>query len=69
MTDRDGRIFLIGLMGSGKSTIGRRLSRETGWPYLDNDQHIRDVTGQAAPDLEAAGGVDALQPRFALSAR
>jgi shikimate kinase len=60
MTDRDGRIFLIGLMGSGKSTIGRRLSREIGWPYLDNDQLIRDVTGQAAPDLEAAGGVEAL---------
>ncbi len=60
MADRDGRIFLIGLMGSGKSTIGRRLSRDIGWPYLDNDQLLREATGHSAPELEAEGGVDAL---------
>ncbi len=60
MADRDGRIFLVGLMGSGKSTIGRRLSRRIGWPYLDNDQLIRDATGRSAPELEADRGVDAL---------
>jgi shikimate kinase len=60
MTDRDGRIFLMGLMGSGKSTIGRRLSSEIGWPYLDNDQLIRKTTGHSAPELETHGGVDAI---------
>lgn len=50
------RILLIGLMGSGKSTIGRRLSRETGWPYLDNDALLEAVTGRTAPDLIAEGG-------------
>lgn len=60
MTDRDDRVFLVGLMGSGKSTIGRALSRRTGWPYLDNDQSIRDTTGRSAPDIEADGGVEAL---------
>jgi len=31
------RIFLIGFMGSGKSTLGRRLSTEMGWPFSDLD--------------------------------
>jgi shikimate kinase len=60
MADRDGRIILIGLMGSGKSTIGRRLSSEIGWRYLDNDQLIHEATGHAAPELEAEEGIDAL---------
>ena len=54
------RVLLIGLMGSGKSTIGRRLSRETGWPYLDNDAMLREATGQTAPDFIAAQGEGAL---------
>ncbi len=54
------RVFIVGLMGSGKSTIGRALARRTGWPYVDNDQLVRDATGRSAPELEAEGGVDAL---------
>jgi shikimate kinase len=54
------RILLIGLMGSGKSTIGRRLARETGWPYLDNDRLVEATTGRTAPDLIAEGGEAAL---------
>ena len=60
MADRDRRIFLVGLMSSGKSTIGRALSRRTGWPYVDNDQLIREATGRSAPELEADGGIDGL---------
>jgi shikimate kinase len=54
------RIFLVGLMSSGKSTIGRALSRRTGWPYVDNDQLIRETTGRSAPELEAERGIDGL---------
>jgi len=54
------RIVLIGLMGSGKSTIGRRLARETGWPYLDNDRLVEAATGRTAPELVADGGEAAL---------
>ena len=54
------RILLIGLMGSGKSTIGRRLSAETGWPYLDNDTLLPELTGQTAPELIAQDGEAAL---------
>jgi shikimate kinase len=54
------RVILIGLMGSGKTTVGKRLSRETGWPYLDNDALVRETTGQSAPELIAAQGETAL---------
>jgi len=54
------RIFVIGLMGAGKSTIGRRLSTRTGWPYFDNDALVEQVAGRTAPEIEADGGVDAL---------
>lgn len=30
-------IVLMGVSGSGKSSIGRRLSEETGWPFFDGD--------------------------------
>jgi shikimate kinase/drug/metabolite transporter (DMT)-like permease len=32
------RVLLMGMMGSGKTTIGRLLSEATGWPYHDNDE-------------------------------
>jgi shikimate kinase len=54
------RVFVIGLMGSGKSTIGRRLSSRTGWPYVDNDTLVEQVAGRKAPEIEAEGGVEAL---------
>ena len=54
------RIFVIGLMGAGKSTIGRRLSRRTSWPYFDNDVLVEQVAGRTAPEIEADGGVAAL---------
>jgi shikimate kinase len=54
------RIFLIGLMGAGKSTVGRRLSSRLGWPYIDNDELVQRAVGRSAPEIEADGGVPAL---------
>jgi shikimate kinase len=54
------RILLVGLMGSGKSTVGRRLSARTGWPYLDNDQLVAEVGGRTAPELIGTDGEAAL---------
>ncbi len=34
------RVLLVGMMGSGKSTIGRLLADATGWPYADNDELV-----------------------------
>ena len=33
-------IYLVGFMGSGKSTVGRALADELGWNFLDLDDEI-----------------------------
>lgn len=39
------RIFLIGYMGSGKTTVSKELSRKTGASYVDMDQEIEKAEG------------------------
>jgi shikimate kinase len=34
------RIYLIGFMGSGKTSIGRQLARKLGWKFIDLDKEI-----------------------------
>jgi shikimate kinase len=41
-----GRLWLTGLMGAGKSTLGWALAAETGWPHVDNDIELEAATGQ-----------------------
>lgn len=50
------RILLVGMMGSGKSTIGRLLSGLTGWSYVDNDDLVRRHTGTTAREILARDG-------------
>lgn len=50
------RIILVGMMGSGKSTIGRLLSEATGWPYVDNDELVRRSHGATPRELLAERG-------------
>lgn len=38
-------IFLVGFMGSGKSTVGRTLAEELGWDFADLDQDIEQREG------------------------
>lgn len=54
------RVFLLGLMGSGKTTVGRELAARTGWPYLDNDDLVRRSTGREPADIRATDGEEAL---------
>jgi shikimate kinase len=53
-------IFLVGMMGSGKSTVAQALSRRTGWRYVDNDDLVRSFSGRGARDIRATDGEDAL---------
>ncbi len=54
-------ILLIGMMGAGKSTVGRAISDQTGWPYVDNDELVVQATGGSAAALLAAEGEPALR--------
>ena len=44
-TNNFGNIFLVGLMGAGKSTIGKQLARELGKQFRDSDSEIEKRTG------------------------
>lgn len=48
------------MMGAGKTAVGRALAARLGWPYLDNDDLVRELGGEDAPAIAAARGVDAL---------
>ncbi|HXH00420.1 MAG TPA: shikimate kinase [Sphingomicrobium sp.] len=41
----DRPIVLVGLMGVGKSTVGRRLAARLGLPFIDSDSAIQDAAG------------------------
>jgi len=53
-------IVLLGLMGSGKTTIGVRLAANLNRPLIDSDDVVRSMTGRAAAQLVADDGVAAL---------
>jgi shikimate kinase len=38
-------VVLVGLMGVGKSTVGRRLARRLGLPFVDSDSAIEEAVG------------------------
>ena len=39
------RIVLVGMMGSGKSTVGQLLAERLGWEYRDSDADVETTTG------------------------
>lgn len=47
----DRPIVLVGLMGVGKSTVGRRLARRLGLPFVDSDAEIEDASGFSAAEV------------------
>ncbi len=46
---KSGNIFLVGLMGAGKTTIGRILARKLGKRFIDTDHEIEARTGASIP--------------------
>ena len=63
------RVILIGMMGSGKSSVGRALSRRMGWPFVDNDALVERATGRTARDLLAIEGEPGLRRAEAAAMR
>jgi shikimate kinase len=42
---------LVGLMGAGKTKIGRRLAARLGLPFFDSDNEIEAVAGETIPEI------------------
>ena len=54
-------IVLVGLMGAGKTSIGRRLAARLGLPFRDADQEIELAAGCTIPELFARYGEPAFR--------
>jgi shikimate kinase len=49
-------VVLVGLMGAGKSTVGRRLAARLALPFTDADHEIEAAAGMTIPDIFALHG-------------
>lgn len=44
-------VVLVGMMGAGKSSIGRRLAHRLGVPFVDADTEIESAAGMTIPEI------------------
>ena len=49
-------VALVGLMGAGKTTVGRRLAQALGLPFVDADEAISTAAGRSIDDIFAERG-------------
>jgi len=50
------KLWLIGMMSSGKTKVGRRVSKRSGFPLLDTDDEIVERAGMTIPRIFAEWG-------------
>ena len=54
-----GNIILVGMMGAGKTTVGKLLAKQLGKTFIDSDEEIQRRTGVTIPhifDVEGEAG-------------
>lgn len=54
-------LWLVGMMGAGKSAVGHGLARKHGLPFIDIDAEIADRTGSSIADLWTDQGEEAFR--------
>jgi 3-dehydroquinate synthase len=57
------RIALVGLSGSGKSTIGAALAKRLGWTFVDTDAAVEAAAGRPVNEIFAGEGEDGFRRR------
>ena len=57
------RVYLIGYMGCGKTTIGKRLAKSLGWDVIDMDSRIESRYRKTIPDIFASEGEDSFRKK------
>ncbi|WP_198245681.1 shikimate kinase AroK [methane-oxidizing endosymbiont of Gigantopelta aegis] len=56
-------IYLIGLMGAGKTTMGKKLAQALQWPFYDSDRVIEETTGVSIPMIFEYEGEEGFRDR------
>ena len=56
MTPADVNLYLVGFMGTGKSTVGRMLVKQMGFQFLDSDHEIERLQGKPISRIFAEEG-------------
>ena len=54
-------VVLVGLSGSGKSSIGRRIAAQLGWHFRDSDDEIEQRAGRTVREIFATDGEPAFR--------
>jgi shikimate kinase len=49
-------VVLVGMMGAGKTSVGRRLAEKLGFAFVDADHEIEAAAGKSVPDIFADHG-------------
>lgn len=57
------RVYLIGYMGCGKTTIGKRLAKSLGWDVIDMDSRIENRYRKTIPDIFASEGEESFRKK------
>ncbi|HEY7600115.1 MAG TPA: shikimate kinase [Candidatus Limnocylindrales bacterium] len=59
----DRTVVLIGMMGAGKTAVGRRLAKVLGWPFQDADAAIEEAAGTTISNIFAEIGEAAFREK------
>ena len=51
-------ILLVGLIGSGKTSVGKRLAKKLNLPFIDGDQEIEKAAGLSVIDVFKCFGME-----------
>ncbi|MGH8993409.1 MAG: shikimate kinase [Acidimicrobiia bacterium] len=54
-------LVLVGMMGVGKSSVGRRLALRLGRPFVDTDKLVEEAVGKSVPEIFADDGEPAFR--------
>ena len=55
------RVFLVGFMGCGKSTVGKSLALDLGWQFIDLDSYIESKAGKSITTIFSESGEESFR--------
>ena len=57
----DPHVVLVGMMGTGKTTVGEALARRLSWPFFDSDRQVEEQTGRTVAEIWRTAGEPAFR--------